>query len=108
MADENVWQRDHAERAVLEPDQRVAVLPTRLQGAEGPAESLADKHAGSFRSFRPRDGFFLVVDVPADAANSDGEVGVFGYGVCRDSSGIFEGFLAPGVEGAGGDAVAVE
>jgi len=38
------------------------------------SESLADQDAGSFGSFGPGDGFFFVVDVPAEAADGDGEV----------------------------------
>src|SRR5579859_3630183 len=83
------------------------MLPERLEGAEGPAESLANKDAGSLRRFGPGDGFFFVVNVPAEATNGDGEVGVFGDGVRGDSSGGFDGFCAPGAQRAGnyGDAV---
>src|SRR5438445_3247571 len=83
------------------------MLPERLQRAEGPAEPLANEHAGRFGGFRPGDGFFVVINMPAEAAYGDGEVGIFGYGVRGDSSGGFDGFSAPGTQCAGdyGDAV---
>ncbi len=71
-------------------------------------EPLTDQDAGRFRSFGPRDGFLFVIDVPAEAADSDGEVGVFGHGVCGDAASVFDGFFAPRAQSAGDDGDAVK
>ena len=63
---------------------------------------------GGFRRFGPGDGFFVVADAPAEAANRDGEVGVFGDGVGGDSAGGCDGFFAPGAERAGNHGDAIE
>src|SRR5260370_28277489 len=74
------------------------MLPEGLQRAEGPAETLADELPGSFRSFGPGDGLFVVADAPAETADSNGQIGVFGDGVRGDATRGFDGFCAPGTE----------
>ena len=49
--------------------------------AKGPAEALADQRVDGFRRFGPADGVFVVENVPAVAANGDGQVGVFRHGI---------------------------
>src|SRR6266850_2522845 len=93
---------------MLGTQERVAVLPEGLQCAEGPAEPLANQLAGSIRRFGPGDGFLVVADAPAEAANGDGEVGVFGHGVRGNAAGGFDGFLAPRAERSGNDGDAIE
>src|SRR6266404_1309771 len=107
MEDDSIGQGEHAQGAVLRTEESEAVLPERLQRAEGPAEPLANEHAGRFGGFRPGDGFFVVINMPAEAAYGDGEVGIFGNGIRGDPSGGFDGFSAPGTQCAGdyGDAV---
>ena len=61
----NIGQRNPAQRAVFGPQQRVAVLPERLQRAEGPAKSLANQRPGSFWSFGPGNSVFVIADAPA-------------------------------------------
>src|SRR5712664_1544116 len=87
LEDKDIGQSNQAERAVFRPEQRAAVLPEGLQRAEGPAESLADQDGGRFRGFGPGNGFLFIVDVPAEAPDGDGEVGVLGYGIRGDASG---------------------
>src|SRR5258708_12044451 len=77
------------------------MLPEGLQRAEGPAETLADELAGSFRGFRPGDGLFVVDNAPTEAADSNGQIGVFGDGVRGDAARGFNGFLAPRTERTG-------
>ena len=108
LEDENVGQRDPAERAVFRTEERVAVFPESLQRAEGPAEALANELAGGFGGFGPGDGFFVVADAPAEAADRDGEVGVFGDGVGGDAAGGGDGFFAPSAERAGNDRDAIQ
>src|SRR5260370_5806838 len=74
------------------------MLPKGLQRTEGPAETLADELPGCFRSFRPGDGLFVVDNAPTEAANSNGQIGVFGDGVRGDAARGFNGFLAPCTE----------
>src|SRR5260370_7655283 len=71
------------------------MLPEGLQSAEGPAETLTDELPGGFRSFRPGDGLFVVDNAPTEAADSNGQIGVFGDGVRSDAARAFNGFLAP-------------
>ena len=71
LEDENIWQRDPAERAVFRAEERVAVLPEGLQRAEGPAETLANKLSRRFGSFGPGDRFLVVSDAPAEATQRD-------------------------------------
>src|SRR6266436_260078 len=84
------------------------MLPEGLQRAKGPAETLADQLAGRFRSFRPGNGFFVVADAPAEAADGDGQIGVFGDGVRRDATRGFDGLLAPSAQRAGYDGNAIQ
>src|SRR5579864_1493591 len=107
LKNKDIGQCDPAEGAVLRTEERVAVLPERLQRAKGPAETLANQSACRFRGFRPSDGFFVVTDTPSEAANSDGEVGVFRDGIRGDATGGFNGLLTPGAERAGDDRNAV-
>ena len=108
LKDENIRQRNPAERAVLGPEERVAVLPERLQRAKGPAESLANQSAGRFRSFGPGDGFFVITDAPAQAANPDGQVGVFRHGIRGDAARGFDGLFAPCAQRAGDNRDAIQ
>src|SRR5262249_24017620 len=84
------------------------MFPDGLQSAEGPAETLANELAWSFRSLGPGDGFFVVADAPTASANGDGEVGVFGDRVGGDAADGFDGRFAPGPESPGNDGDAVE
>ena len=84
------------------------MLPESLQRAEGPTEALADELAGGFGRFGPGDGFFVVADVPAEAADGDGEVGVFRDGVGSNAAGGCDRFFAPGAERAGNDRNAIQ
>ena len=104
----NVRKRDPAERSVFWPEKRVAVLPEGLQRAEGPAETLADELPGCFRSFRPGDGLFVVADAPTEAADRNGQIGVFGHGVRSDAARGFYRFLAPRTERSGHDGNAIQ
>ena len=108
LKDENVGQRDPTERAEFRAEERVAVLPEGLQRSEGPAEALANELAGGFGRFGPGDGFFVVADAPAEAANRDGEVGIFGDSVGGDAAGGGDRFLAPRAERAGHDRDAIQ
>ena len=84
------------------------MLPERLQRSERPAESLADQRGRGFRSVRPADGFFLVIDLPARAADGDGQVGIFRHGVRAEAAGIVDGFRAPGAQRSGDDGNAIQ
>src|SRR6266581_225401 len=105
---ENIRQRDPAKRAVFRAQKRVAMLPEGLQGAEGPAESLADELSRLFRGFGPGDGFFVVADAPTETPNRYGQIGVLGDRVCSDPARSFNGFLAPRAERAGHNRNAVQ
>src|SRR5579871_2422888 len=107
LKDKNIGERDPSERAELWTEERVAVLPESLQRAEGPPETLANQLAGGFGSFGPGDSFFVVADAPAEAADRDGEVSVFGDRVRCDAAGGRDRFLAPSAERArhNGDAI---
>src|SRR4029077_38536 len=108
LKNKDVRQSDPAESAVLRAEQCVAVLPERLQRAESPPEALADKRARGFGSFGPGDSFFVVADAPAEAADGDGEIGIFSNRVGGDSTGGFDCLLAPRAERTGNDGDAVE
>src|SRR5579863_5457962 len=95
-----VWKCDPSKRAELWTEKRVAVLPERLQRAEGPAEALANELASGFRCLGPGYRFFVVADAPTEAANRDGEVGVFRNRVRRDAAGGCDRFFAPSSERA--------
>ena len=84
------------------------MLPERLQRAKSPAKTLADQLAGRFRSFGPGNGFFVVADAPAKAADGDGQIGVFRDSVRRNASRGFDGLLAPGAERARYDRNAIQ
>src|SRR3984957_17771724 len=108
LEDENIGQRNPAERSEFRSEQRVAVLPERLQRAKRPAEALANELARGFGSFRPSDGFFVVADAPAEAAERDGEVGVFGDSVGGDAPCRRDRFFAPRAERAGNNRNAIQ
>ncbi len=95
LKDKNIRQRDPAEGALFRTEERIAVLPKRLQSAERPAESLANQGAGGFRGFGPGDGFFIVADAPAETANPNGEIRVFGDGIRGDAAGRFDCLFSP-------------
>src|SRR5260370_868870 len=84
------------------------MLPEGLQSAEGPAETLTDELPGGFRSFRPGDGLFVVDNAPTEAADSNGQIGVFGDGVRSDAARGFNGFLAPRTERSGHNGNAIQ
>src|ERR1700676_192584 len=108
LEQKNMGKSDEAEGAVFRAEESIFVLPDGLQCAEGPAETLADELAGSFRSIGPGDGFFVVGNAPAEAANGDGQVGVFGDGVRGDAAGGLDSGFAPGAESTGDDGDAIE
>ena len=84
------------------------MLPEGLQRAKRPAKALADELAGGIGSFRPSDGLFVVANAPANPADGNGQVGVFGHGVRGDPAGGFDGLLAPGAESARNHGDAIE
>src|SRR5258708_39518195 len=84
------------------------MLPEGLQRAEGPAETLADELPSCFRSFRPGDGLFVVDNAPTEAADSNGQIGVFGHGGRSDAARGFNGFLAPRTERSGHNGNAIQ
>src|SRR5208283_2668178 len=108
LEDENVGQGDPTERAMLQPEQSTAVLPEGLQGAKGPTKTLANQGLWRDGGFGPGDGVFVVSDAPAEAANGDGEIGVFGDRVRSDATGGFDGLAAPGTERARNDRNAIQ
>ncbi len=108
LEDENVGQGDPTECAMLQPEQSTAVLPEGLQGAKGPTETLSNEGLWSDGGFGPGDGIFVIGDAPAEAANGDGEIGVFGDGVRRDATGGFDGLATPGTKSAGNDRDAIQ
>ena len=93
---------------MLWPEKRVAVLPKGLQRAKSPAESLANEHARRVGSFSPGDGFLVIADAPAQAADGDGEIRVLSNGVRGDSPCGVNGALAPSAQRAGNDGDAVQ
>src|ERR1700674_1522246 len=84
------------------------MLPEGLQRAEGPAETLANELPGCLRSFCPRDGLFVISNAPTQAADSDGQIGVFGDGVRSDAASGFNGFFAPRTKRSGHNGNAIQ
>src|SRR5580692_2771757 len=84
------------------------MLPERLQSTEGPAESLANQSPGRFRSFSPGNGFLVITDAPAEAANSNGEVRVFRDGIRGDATRGLNGLFSPCAKRAGDDRDAIQ
>src|SRR6202030_110103 len=88
----NIGQRHPTKRAVTRAAQRDAVLPERLQRAEGPAETLANQSLGGFGGLGPSNRVFIVNDAPTVTAYGYGQVAILGYGVGRESTGAANGF----------------
>src|SRR5262249_36694006 len=84
------------------------MFPERLQGAEGPAKTLANQGAGGVRSLGPGDGALFVGDAPAKTPNGNGKVRIFGNRVGGNATTGFNSLLAPGAERAGYDRDAVQ
>ena len=81
------------------------MFPEGLQGAEGPAKTLANERARRFGSFGPGDGVFVVSNAPAQPANRNRQIGIFRDSVRGDPSGCFNGGLAPRTQSTAGTTV---
>src|SRR5487761_462597 len=108
LEQKNVGQRYPAESAVARAADGVAMLPDGLQGAERPAETLANQGFDRVGDFGVTDGVFVIENFPAVAANGEGEVSVFGDGVSRKAAARAHGFGAPGADGAGNHGNAIQ
>ena len=84
------------------------MFPHGLQRTEGPAEALANESFDGFGNLGAADSVFVVEDFPAIAADGEGEVGVFGYGIARKAMMLAQQAGAPRANGTWNDRNAIQ
>src|SRR5262249_49494102 len=104
----DVGHGDEPERAVLWPEQRVAMFPETLQRTVRPAKSLLRQHAQSLRRFCPADRLLFVADPVAALANLHGQILIFSQRVLAKAAALFDQFPSPRPDRARHDRNAVQ
>src|SRR5665213_3438332 len=84
------------------------MFPECLKRSEGPPEALANKSRRRFRRVRPANRFLFVVNLPARAANRNGQVRIFGHRIRAEAARIVDGFRAPRAECSGNHRNAIQ
>src|SRR5205085_6168707 len=100
-------RRRHAAEPAVAAD-GAAVLPERLQRAEGPPEALLVQRPERVRHLGIADGRGLVVDPPPDAADAPGEVHGFGHGVAAVAARLQDCLATPRADRTRNDAHRVD